>query len=203
MEAVDCERIRKSAFKKVLEETYKQYYREMLEKNPDMFYELSPVDFREKHEQLLSWQATKYKSTHVWITINPYEDIEIDKFQRTVNKVLQKKWLKDYILTYEQRGDSLETIGEGPHCHMLILRDGKRPSEIRKEIYNTCKNICSDMNKVHIQFIKDENHLENIRNYLKGNKVDEHKRQKVEIDKRWRSAYCIADYYSDRLGSLC
>lgn len=147
----------------------------------------------------LEKRSGKKDSDLVFITVSPRPDVLFQDFINTVNKLFSKVWLKNYIYVFEQRGDNEDNIGKGFHIHGLLYRDGKKFSDIRREIISTIKKVV-DINvysAYEIKLVKDDDdNVKKIMNYMLGDKAEEYKHPKQAMDKVWREKNNILSYYS-------
>ena len=82
--------------------------------------------------------------THVFVTIRPQPGTEFKDFYNKVVKAISKKWITEYTLVFEQKGENIETIGDGFHVHFVCnLPANKKHSKVRDEFYNTFKSMCN------------------------------------------------------------
>lgn len=66
-------------------------------------------------------------------------------------RVLNKKWIKDYVFNWEfvNKYDQYSH----PHVHLLCTRAGKCKSDILKELWSTCKKYLSSQNNIDVKII--------------------------------------------------
>lgn len=104
---------------------------------------------------------------------------------------------KDYLYVLEQRGSTEFEAGKGFHAHILVRRNLEyKPSWLKKNIGNTCKNLCNinNPNLLNIQVI-GEDFARDKKVYILGqNKNGEGKDLKQQIDIFWRKNLSIPDY---------
>lgn len=139
------------------------------------------------------------KTEMLWITINPRPDVPFDEIKKCMMNIIRKKWLKRYVYVYEQRGEDEDHIGDKPHIHLLLYRDGKKPSHAITEIKNTVKYITNVNHDeiFHVKYVKSNDHnVVNLLNYMLGKKGDESKHKKQEIDILFRQKYNLKSFYS-------
>ena len=115
----------------------------------------------EENEEIIIEEYNKYYDlttwTHIYVTIRPREGIEFNDFYKKVVKAIHKKWITDYILVFEQKGETVETIGDGFHVHFVCnLPANKKHSKARDEFFSTFKNMCNKKNGVNLSPIKDK-----------------------------------------------
>lgn len=137
-----------------------------------------------------------------WITITPDHETKdpIHLLQRCAEKICRKKGISKFIYTFEQTGDSQETMGYHPHVHILVERSitnqGGEPNKLKKGIDQTIKSFFKDK---HNTLIKPQKKgKEHVRiQYCQGFKSDKMKENALQIDKLWRSKNSLKDYYTN------
>jgi len=150
------------------------------------------------YEELLK-KKDKEHSDIIFITINPRPDVPFDDFKSIMEKISRKKWLQRYLYVFEQRGDTPENAGLKPHAHLILYRDGKKPSQVIREISNSVKHITNvEHDEIfNVRFVNEEDQsVKNVFNYVLGTKASVDKHAKQEIDILWREQIGIKKYYS-------
>lgn len=193
------EQLAKKAAIRAVSKYIENHYSTTLACRPQDLYDQFPGLEKIVEKQKLM-ESGKYKSTHLFITINPRPDSDFEKFKEAVQKVVTKKWISDYLYCYEQRGTTMETQGEGFHVHMLLPRNGKKPAEAQREIYNTVKKFCSNVKHVDIKPVAGEQNIQNKIDYIKGickskNEEGSDKFEKHQIDICWRIEMGLEPFY--------
>lgn len=183
------------AFKKALTDMYYQQTMNEIRNG-----KLDIKEVKEVYENLKK-EDDKRLGNVIFITVNPRPDVSMVESKKVVEKIVKKKWVVDYMYVVEQRGIVESEMGKGHHYHLLIWReDGKKPSEIVREIRNTCKTICSVDNPsiLNIKNCKDEDIPKRV-GYMIGDKSvrdDPTKADKQSIDVVWREKNNLEKYYS-------
>lgn len=114
--------------------------------------------------------------------ITPKDTIEV------IKKGMSKKWIINYSIAHEQRGETLETMGEGYHIHVLAkVEPKKKKCEMIRELANTFKSYVEGDNYIDIRPVT--NNVENVEKYMQGEKKDANKKPKAEIDKVFNQKY--------------
>lgn len=145
-----------------------------------------------------------------WITVNPKPDIKFDEFKKTVEKQLSRKFVKSYVMAYEQKAseENGEPIGFGFHCHILMERteESEPSNKIQKYIRAGFKKVCDSQNKNVLywkicprQYIEDK-----INYFIDKNKDDDHidKQNKQKYDVVWREKENLEFIYFSGVGDL-
>lgn len=153
-----------------------------------------------QHNQNIIKELEFTQKNVVFISLRPPPSVEFETFLAVMKKILNKKWLKRYIYTYEQKGETEDTAGQGFHAHIILYRDGKVFSEIKREIDNTIKHII-DLKVYSAHDYKlcddDDDNVQRLLNYIQGTKKDKYKHASQEIDIYWRNKMGLAPYYEN------
>lgn len=207
--------LRTQAKKEFIKQKWKQYYSLLWKQNPLLIETCSTMDLndlKESIQELTSKRTGKYKNYFVTITTPPETDKL--KFIDGCKKLFDNAVIDRGYMVFEQRGETIETVGDGLHCHMLLTR---------KDIYNHSKftnRYLSQLIKLNInikyknvkqllklanlnsspfsfQNIKEET-VEKKLNYIQGNKNDE-KLTKVQFDKVFRKKFDLQTIYKKNI----
>lgn len=150
-----------------------------------------------QEEQSLTDELAKDNKT-VWITVNPKPETTLTDLKNLITKFVGKKWITSkYAYTFEQRGETPETRGQGIHCHVLVEDRGKKiPSEISRETKRHFSKIVDVSNShcLNIKFIPHK-YFNDKMEYLKGNKWDNDKLPKLQQDKEFRRLNELKEIY--------
>jgi len=140
---------------------------------------------------------TKYLG---FFTFNFSPEITLEQVFICMNKIISKKWFIEYSYTIEQRGESLDELGKGLHVHLLFNRNQKRPSECVRECYNTFSKYTgitfTIFNQKCCKFYPLEYYQDKIQ-YMSGEKWEQDKMKKVEMDKEFRRINDIKVLYTN------
>lgn len=179
----------------VMQKTFREYYKYLMDEDPTQVFD-TPEQQRvyDYVQAKKDAQIKEYKSTHIFITINPKPDIDFNTFRSRVEKVIKKKWIKVFNYCFEQRGETEATLGQGFHCHLQVNRPSdKVPAHCTREIYNTFKDLVGNTKAIDFSFRKDPAPGYK---YIIGEKKDISKTPKMEMDKLWRKQQLLEPYYS-------
>lgn len=122
-----------------------------------------------------------------FITINPKPDIDIEQFKALVEKLLEKTYMVNPQCQFEQTGTDIETMGQHPHCHIIIDKT-IRKSKILQFIYQLFKKYVGSQQSIDIKEYNDSMKQDKI-DYMNGNKWDEDKEQACIINQAWRDKH--------------
>ncbi len=160
-----------------------------MEDDPDSFFNKDdPQDaIISQAVHALHLKKTQASSTHILLTVNAKPEVTLQLMVKKINKLVKKKWLTDYLIVIEQRGEDLSNLGKGIHFHALLPR-AIEPARIRKELASTVTSICDTTNSscFNIRWTK-EKELSKIIKYLQGSKKDSAKTKKLEMDLIYRT----------------
>ena len=187
-----------NGLKKALTNAFGSYYSTLIYEGK--FDKLVPdlAELRNITTQIGENKTTEY----IFITINPKPTITFETFQEYISgkkqNLLNKKWMKDFMYVYEQRGE-VEHDYKGYHLHMVLKRNGKKMFDIRKEFKSTLKSIMDVDNPHCLNFknIKDEPDLIRRIKYITDFKADEDKHKKQYNDVHFRRHFNLKRYYKD------
>lgn len=167
---------------------------EMEESMPD-FYKNKLKKAEEKIKEAKEDGDSKY---FAFVTVNPEHNKceDYEALNTLVEKCVSKYWVTQYAYCYEQRSDNANDIF-GLHSHIILIRAGKRPSELEREVRSTFSK-CVGIPKLHINIQwKRKSWLKDKVDYMKGLKTGDGKDTKVDIDKVMRKQLDIPDYVSN------
>ena len=159
----------------------------------------------------LSLVQKNSKYENYFITITTTQDKDKNQFITQVEKLFGCSVIDKGYLVFEQRGDSMETIGKGIHAHILAFRDNKKYNHSKFMNRFLDRLVKLDINKTYksIKYLKliaqkqsSTFSFQNIKNetvqkkiaYMEGDKNDE-KLEKVKFDKIFRKQYNLSNIY--------
>lgn len=177
--------IYRSAEKKVKERLYMKYIKVNLERQlKDGTYEGDQLLIEAyKH----SCKVDKPSSYLVTVSLQSVDEVK-------ALMAFNKKWIdqsKSYYV-FEQRGNSEETIGQGPHIHYCLkCKSTKKKSEVIREMASTFK---VSKNYVDVRPITSDN----VNKYLLDIKPTKEKQDKQLYDVIWRERLNLRKYYGVR-----
>jgi hypothetical protein len=189
------ERVKKKIYNNCLRKVYSKYCMENI-KEKLRNNEFSGTDLQKVYDEAQALRSEDSKDQYYFITICPYEDLELDKFLKVMEKVLKKKWFQRYIYVYEQRQHEIGKQYFGLHTHIIVQRDGIAKSDVIREIYNTCKTIVGSKQSIDVKLLKTQHDLDVKLNYILGKKATEEKQKKQVIDKKFREDNNLQPFYS-------
>lgn len=134
---------------------------------------------------------------YYWVTINPKPDITLDKFITYIEKVVNRRMINKCVYSFEQRGETEQTAGNGLHCHLLCetkvsYNNNIFAQRIRQLFVEHVGNINTHVHIIKIPSDWKDDKIE----YIRGLKWDPDKEQKINIDRIWRMEKGLQPYYS-------
>jgi hypothetical protein len=180
---------------KIKKQLYKKYFSEVVKKHLSQGL-YKGTELQDVYDEARSLRKTKSQDQYYFITICPYEDLELEKVIKVMENIIKKKWFTKYIYVYEQRQDQDDKPFFGIHIHMIVHRETIAKSDVIREIYNTCKNIVSSQQSIDVKLLNSQHDLDVRLNYILGQKSTPEKRAKQEIDKIFREQNGLQKFYS-------
>lgn len=150
--------------------------------------------------------GTKSTPHTYFITIRPdCSKVTFELFKVQVDKLLSRACFKSYDYSYEQKGVTEETLGEGFHVHIVAEMTMRSKSEVLRACLSTfnqwvtngliapnCIEVCITKNGAKI-----------VQDYLIDYKSDDdHKEVTKEWDEKWRTRLSLCPIYSSEIQRL-
>lgn len=128
--------------------------------------------------------ADKVTSTFS-ITIRPDEArITFDAFFMLIQKLMKRACFVHYTLSFEQKGTTQDTLGQGFHVHIVAKMKQTNRAQVARDVHNTVKDCC-EFQCVDVRVAKTPDTF--IQNYLiEYMSEDGHKEVTKEWDGMWR-----------------
>lgn len=149
---------------------------------------------RHRKQYLLS--QIKEEPEIYWITVNPKPEAQLEIIMKSIQNFCNRKAVRDYHYTVEQRGESELEIGKGIHAHMLLKWDRKHNKYVKQFLIESCKRIVGNHNNniLNIRRITPDIYQDKL-DYLNGLKWDKDKDLKIKFDKIFREKNNILCIY--------
>lgn len=163
-----------------------------------MFSEAYERRNKERYDYLIKQEEIKNKTKYIFLTINPNAQITLLEFIKTIEKMMTKSWITNYLYVIEQRGETLDELGKGFHFHLILEKpQAKSYQHMIRELSNTANKVC-DTSNFHFFNIKNISEEEKERKiiYLTGIKADAAKHKKQEMDIIFRKNNNLLSYYN-------
>jgi len=163
-----------------------------------MFREAYERRDKERYSYIIKQEEIKNKTKYIFLTINPNAQITLLEFIKTIEKMMTKSWITNYLYVIEQRGETLEELGKGFHFHLILEKpQAKSYQHMIRELSNTANKVC-DTSNFHFFNIKNISEEEKERKiqYITGTKADAAKHKKQEMDIIFRKNNNLLSYYN-------
>lgn len=142
--------------------------------------------------------ADKVKKTY-FITIRPKCTITFDEFYNNVKQYVDRKCFINYQLTFEQKGTSKETLGEGFHTHIIAHMKQRSKGEVLRDTISAFKHQC-EPNCIQVDILKSDSDYKQTLAYITDYTSDDnHKLPTKEWDELWRTNNNLKNIYTDDL----
>lgn len=158
---------------------------------------------QERFNYLRELRANTNSNYWILITIRP-KDETLVRLQEVTNRIVSKKWLKDKCLyVYEQKGETIEELGQGMHVHILAKLIGMKHGNKQKskkqcldEIISTCRTFKLNIEDNCIDAkVGPKRDVQQVIGYLTGVKASEEKHKAQKMDILWREKNGIISLY--------
>lgn len=146
-------------------------------------------------------EASKSKIPEwIIVTVNVDETLctDIDKFKPLVEKYTKRAFIKNYIYSFEQRGEIDNARGKGIHAHILVRQTATDAAQFKRDTKNSFKKVTQ--HGVHFRYINTD--VDQAIPYIKGIKKDDEKDEKITQDKLWRRENNLEDWYEKLQGEI-
>lgn len=139
----------------------------------------------------------KLKDKLCFLTVRPKTSlVTFFEFEGDVRSFFQSDRIKEFEYCFEQKGETLDTMGGGFHFH-AIIEWKYEPKELikyaqshfKKYVEPQCIQVGDDF---HGKRIKQKKDLDRLRQYMSGNKGDDKKALACDIDKLWRAKLSLS-----------
>lgn len=136
----------------------------------------------------------------VFLTVRPdTTKIDLRNFMMKMFDFLNKPWVTDYTLSFEQKGTSADTLGQGFHAHVFITTD-KYASTVG-QLAQQCFKASTAPNC--IDYAKAFDGEQGVQKYLVDyDSKDGHKAETKEWDAQWRAQENIRPLYHKGPGHM-
>lgn len=187
-----------------------QKYVEMLQDNPYT----TPEQLEEAYDRIINHEISEFKKiliiskklTEAWkevseltnqyfITIRPNEKVcSFIEFYNYTLKFIKRKCIEEYTLSFEQKGTTEETLGQGFHCHIVCKAKWRSKGECLRDTKSTFNKICEPQ-CIQVDVTRNPNDI--IKNYLIEYKSDDgHKEVTQKWDNIWRQRLSLRPIYT-------
>jgi len=128
------------------------------------------------------------------LTVRPPPDICFSTFKYKIEAFIGRSMIKSAEYSYEQVGESLDELGKGFHCH-VVLNSPYPPSKLLEIINKDFAGWHSVVGKEHQKYLKTDKDLLFARNYIRGDKHNDLKTPAVILNNAWREKLKLEALY--------
>jgi hypothetical protein len=185
------------------EKFYEGYFQFPFDKGEGVIAEyermaLDSIDIRRLYDKInfnkkIGNEITEY----MFITINPDPkyNLSVKMMHDKLCKLCKSIRIIEYLFSIEQRGSTKDEMGRGIHAHILIKHKFPKFCKLQQHFYNAFKTVIGNIKHIDIKTCKRVSDVIHRIEYIKGEKKDDLKFDKVEIDREWRRIWGIEDTY--------
>lgn len=137
----------------------------------------------------------------VLITINPNcKKIDLKTFTDKVDKTMNWKMFDTVQWVLEQRGEHADELGKGFHMHAVATLTGNYQTkdvtrDLRRSFCGGKNPICGTAKHIDVKTLKFQTDYDNALEYIRGNKKDKRKEDKILMDIEWRDIEGLQEIY--------
>lgn len=175
-----------------------QAYMNVIKTETEVFEEILRVagGLKSRYNEYIE---SNHKRQAYMVTIRPSTKATWDQFYQKVESFLGRKFFVQYVRSYEQKGTSMETLGEGFHVHIVCETTHRSKGELLRDTKSTFKQWIEDglvaENCIQVDLTKNPEAL--VKNYLIDYvSEDDHKACTKEWDALWRAKIWPNGYHS-------
>lgn len=130
-----------------------------------------------------------------FVTIRPDETkCTFEDFYKLVKKYINRRFMKDFTLSFEQKGITDDDMGKGFHCHIVCNTTHRSKGECLRDTISTFSGIAAQ-NCIDIKTTRNPDHI--IEGYLTNYESDDnHKIVTKDTDYKWRLKYSLKSLYT-------
>ena len=211
---IENNKIMTSARREFIKVKYRQYFSLLWRHKPDEVEKVQPMKLSELKNKIEEYSNIKRKWTkNYFITITTPPKTDKLKFINGCLKLFDIAVIDRGYMVFEQRGENVDDLGKGIHCHMLVFREKYNDSKFRTrylnkllklEINDNYKSVnqlkkLANMKNSPFSFqnIKDETVPKKI-SYINGDKNDE-KLLKCQMDILFRKKFDLQKMYTKKI----
>lgn len=165
----------------------------------DCWYKDAKEEFIKEHPEYKKYMCAneKVKSTK-WLTFRPVDDTTIEQLWYGTQEWINRRWIKEFKMVFEQKGETEDELGKGKHIHVIYTHTQKSQGEMIDEIQRDYKKygVVFGGNQPKISPIKTAGDLERLHNYIKEYKEDDELKKKAfALDGVWRDTVGLRRFY--------
>lgn len=138
-----------------------------------------------------------------FITVRPdTAKVSFRDFYALVSKFVARACFQKFALSFEQKGTSPESLGQGFHVHIVADMKQRSKGEVLRDTISTFKD-CTAPNCVQVDTLKNDTDVERVYGYLVDySSNDDHKMATKSWDEMWRVKEGLEQLYEEPLEAL-
>jgi hypothetical protein len=159
---------------------------------------LDSIDIRRLYDKIkFNTKRGNEITEYMFITVNPDPkyNLSVRAMYDKLHKLCKSTRIIEYLFSIEQRGATKDEMGRGIHAHILIKHKFPKFCKLQQHFYNAFKTVIGNIKHIDIKYCKSVSDVIHRIEYIKGEKKDDLKFDKVEIDREWRRIWGIEDTY--------
>lgn len=157
------------------------------------------LEAMKKFQQIAAEMGHDSDGSWYFITVRPPSD-NFQEFYTAIAKTLQRKCFLRFLASFEQKGVTESTLGEGYHVHIVAKMRQRSKGEVLRDLASSLRTICAE-NFIDVKVTKNGEQM--FRRYcIDYESEDGHKIVTKEFDALWRRRMNLQDYYDDVMPTL-
>lgn len=194
MDEIEKEIRRKKVEIRAEDKLYQEFYTDKIYDNPDMIRYMCGRN-KQLGDEFVDYLLKRGNRRYRFALITPdfKDNMDVKEVCKKIEKCCKKKWIGKFLWCVEWRQED-----SGLHAHIRIeITKKKKPSEMKREVFNTFKNLVTNTKFINWRFSNRDNAFVD---YVMGYKVNK-KSKKMElkkyseVDKKMREKYKLKNYY--------
>lgn len=192
-----------SEYKNKISTYFEEKIRQSIRRGEMQAYQAIAFEQKYDEEKKIMKQKSKKNPDEpyaIWLTVNPQKDVKFSDFQKKIEKLHSKPWIKSYIYVFEATQTDNKNDGVHFHAHTLIVPNEEykyQSKRIRTELSSTVKSVCNTSieNCFKLVFLTDKELIKQKIKYMMGDK-QESKTEALEFTRQFRDENKLNNYYS-------
>lgn len=157
------------------------------------------LEAMQKFQEIAAEMGHGSDGSWYFITVRPPSD-NFQAFYTAIAKTLQRKCFLRFLASFEQKGVTESTLGEGYHVHIVAKMRQRSKGEVLRDLASSLRTICAE-NFIDVKVTKNGEQM--FRRYcIDYESEDGHKIVTKEFDALWRRRMNLQDYYDDVMPTL-
>lgn len=143
--------------------------------------------------QEVAQELDVYRRSWFFITIRPDNSTDFMVFKAAVKRLVSRRCFKQFTLSFEQKGISVDELGTGAHVHIVADMAQRSKGEVIRDVFSTMKD-CVRQEFIDVKASKTPQNI--VDKYLVAYEADDgHKASTKEWDALWRQRVGLRPLY--------